>query len=124
MKDDLSDFAEPLHPVKLITPDHNPNHHIKNCADNYQLNDLGFEGATLFKRNGKCNLGSTDKYEDLYSMMIATSDNIYGPYTGRYESVPGNGGTNFFRAKNGDSFTCFFGDDQQAPGAKNQPSSK
>ena len=48
-------------------------------------------------------------------MMIATADNVYGPYTGRYESVPCNGGTNFFKAKNGDWFTCFFGDDSQAP---------
>jgi hypothetical protein len=48
-------------------------------------------------------------------MMIATSKNVYGPYTGRYEAVPCNGGTNFFKAKNGDWFTCFFGDDRQAP---------
>jgi hypothetical protein len=115
MKDDLSDFAEPLRPVELLTPDHDPKHHISNCAVNNHLNDLGFEGATLFKYKGRYYLGSTDKYNDRYSMMIATSDNVYGPYTGRYESVPCNGGTNFFKAKNGDWFTCFFGDDSQAP---------
>lgn len=115
MKDDLSDFAEPLRPIVLINPDTISQHHINNCQKNYQCKDLGFEGATLFKRNGIYYLGSTDKYNDRYSMMIATSANVYGPYTGRYEAVPCNGGTNFFKAKNGDWFTCFFGDDQQAP---------
>ncbi len=115
MKDDLSDFAEPLREVKLLTPDEDSNHHIKSCQKGYQLKDIGFEGATLFKRAGKYYLGSTDKYEGRYSMMISMSDNIYGPYSGRYEVVPCNGGTNFFKAKNGDWFSCFFGDDIQAP---------
>lgn len=115
MKDDLSDFAELPHPIQIITPDTTDNHHIKSCQVNYQNKDLGFEGATLFKRNGIYYLGSTDKYENRYSMMIATSKNIYGPYVGRYEAIPCNGGTNFFKSKNGDWFTCFFGDDKQAP---------
>ena len=115
MNDDLSDFAEQPSRIEIIDPDTSVNHHIKNCQLNYKNKDLGFEGATLFKRNGIYYLGSTDKYEDRYSMMIATSKNIYGPYTGRYEAVPCNGGTNFFQAKNGDWFTCFFGDDIQAP---------
>ncbi len=115
MKDDLSDFAEEPHTIQIIEPDTAKDHHIKNCVANYQCKDLGFEGATLFKRNGIYYLGSTDKYEDRYSMMIATSKNIYGPYTGRYEAAPCNGGTNFFKTKNGEWFTCFFGDDKQAP---------
>lgn len=115
MKDDLSDFAEEPHPIQIVEPDTAKNHHIKSCQANYQNKDLGFEGATLFKRNGIYYLGSTDKYEDRYSMMMATSKNIYGPYEGRYEAIPCNGGTNFFKAKNGDWFTCFFGDDAQAP---------
>jgi hypothetical protein len=115
MKDDLSDFAEQPHLIQITLPDTCINHHIKNCIANYKCNDLGFEGATLFKRNGIYYLGSTDKFEGRYSMMIATSTNIYGPYASRYEAVPCNGGTNFFRAKNGDWFTCFFGDDKQAP---------
>ena len=115
MKDDLSDFAEPLRPIVLLNPDTVSTNHISNCKKNYNCKDLGFEGATLFKRNGIYYLGSTDKYNDRYSMMMATSNNVYGPYTGRYEAVPCNGGTNFFKAKNGDWFTCFFGDDKQAP---------
>jgi len=114
MKDDMSGFAEDPHPVTLLQPDTIPQHHINNCSRNL-YNDLGFEGTTLFKRNGTYYLGVTDKFEGRYSMMIATSKTIYGPYTGRYEAVPCNGGTNFFMSKNGDWFTCFFGDDSQAP---------
>ena len=115
MKDDLSGFAEPLRPIKILNPDIDTSLHIKSCRDRYQMKDLGFEGATLFKRNGIYYLGVTDKYNDRYSMLIATSRNIYGPYTGRYEPVPCNGGTNFFKAKDGSWYSCFFGDDQQAP---------
>lgn len=115
MKDDLSDFAEPLRDIVLLTPDTISSNHIAACKTNFNCKDIGFEGATLFKRNGIYYLGSTDKYKDRYSMMICTSKNIYGPYSGRYEAAPCNGGTNFFKAKNGDWFTCFFGDDQQSP---------
>lgn len=115
MKDDLSDFAEPIHPVLLNDPDLNSENHSKGCLKKTGNKDLGFEGATLFKRNGIYYLGSTDNYKGRYSMMLSTSHNIYGPYTGRFEAVPSNGGTNFFKAKNGDWFTCFFGDDKQAP---------
>ncbi|MDP4186864.1 MAG: family 43 glycosylhydrolase [Bacteroidota bacterium] len=114
MKDDLSDFAEPLHHITLSDPDTALCHHSKACSSK-GYRDLGFEGATLFKHNGKYYLGSTDKYEGRYSIMLVMSDDIYGPYTGRYESVPCNGGTGFFEAENGDWFTCFFGDDSQAP---------
>lgn len=111
MKDDLSGFAEPLRSIKLLHPDMDSTKHIKGRS----LKQLGFEGATLFKANGKYYLGSTDKYEGRYSICLAISNNIYGPYDKRHESVPCNGGTGFFKAKNGDWYSCFFGDDSQAP---------
>lgn len=76
--------------ILLQNPDTNPSKYISNCKVNYECKDLGFEGATLFKRNGIYYLGSTDKYNDRYSMMIATSKNVYGSYTGRYEAVLSN----------------------------------
>jgi len=115
MKDDLSDFAEPLHPIVFETPVVDSTKHLVGFCKKNGYVDIGFEGATLFKRNGIYYLGVTDKTDDRYSMMIATSKNVYGPYRGRYEPVPCNGGTNFFKAKNGDWFSCFFGDDSQAP---------
>lgn len=109
MKDDLSGFAEPLRPVVLNDPDHDPDTHFRGT------NSLGYEGATLFKANGKYYLGSTDHYHDRYSMCLAVSDSVYGPYTMRHESVPCNGGGNFFKGKDAHWYTTFFGDDESAP---------
>ena len=115
MKDDLSDFAEPLRTVTFTTPQLDSTKHLSAFCKKGGFTDIGFEGVTLFKRGSKYYLGVTDKTDDRYSMMISMSDNIYGPYSGRYEPVPCNGGTNFFKAKNGDWYSCFFGDDSQAP---------
>ncbi len=109
MKDDLSDFAEPLRPVKLADPVYDP------ATRRDKFNDFGFEGATIFKANGKYYFGSTDKYHGRYSMCMGISDNIYGPYHMRHETVPCNGGSNFFKAKDGYWYTGLFGDDSQAP---------
>ena len=112
MKDDLSGFdGDPIQ-VELINPTKDPT--LRRDTGN-KKDQLGFEGATLFKRNGIYYLGSTDKYKGRYSMCLAMSTNIKGPYSNRHESVPCNGGTKFFKAKNGDWFTCFFGDDNNAP---------
>jgi hypothetical protein len=50
-----------------------------------------------------------------YSMCLAVSDKIYGPYRMRHESVPCTGGTGFFKANDGHWYTSFFGDDSSAP---------
>ena len=115
LKDDLSDFAEPLRAVKFNSPQIDSTLHSVSACKKEGFVDLGYEGVTIFKRNGIYYMGSTDHFKGRYSMMIATSTNIYGPYAGRYEPVPCNGGTNFFKDKNGDWFSCLFGDDNQAP---------
>lgn len=109
LKDDLSGFAETPRSVELIHGEYDP------ATQRDRDSPLGFEGATLFKANGRYYLGSTDKFHDRYSMCVAISDNIYGPYRMRHETVPCNGGTNFFRAKDGFWYTTFFGDDPHAP---------
>ena len=109
LKDDLSDFAEPSREIKLSDPVYDP-------ATRRDLGkDFGFEGATMFKANGKYYYGSTDKVHGRYSMCMGISDNIYGPYKMRHETVPCNGGSNFFKAKDGHWYTSLFGDDNQAP---------
>jgi hypothetical protein len=115
MKDDLSGFAEPLRGVSLLSPDHNPAHHHPICIPKLGLNDIGFEGATIFKRNGNYYLGSTDIYDGRYTMMLAISDHVYGPYRMRHATIACNGGTGFFKAKDGYWYTSIFGDDAQAP---------
>jgi beta-xylosidase len=114
MKDDLSDFAEPLHTVVLQNPDHDSTHHAAKCMKRGS-NDLCHEGAVLFKANGKYYLGGADDYQGRYSTCVAMSDNIYGPYINRHETVPCGGGTNFFKDKNGNWWSCFFGNDDQSP---------
>ena len=115
MKDDLSDFAEPPRPVTLLHTDHDPARHSKVFCKRTNYQDLGFEGATLFKANGIYFLGVTDLVDGHYTMCLATSKSIHGPYEGRQCPVPGNGGTGFFQDKAGHWFTSYFGDDTMAP---------
>lgn len=114
MKDDMSGFEGELHPITLQDPDHNPGHHTAKCRGR-GMNDLGHEGAVLFKANGKYYLGAADDYEGRYSTCLAVSDSIFGPYSGRHESVPCAGGTNFFKDKNGNWWSAYFGNDSQSP---------
>jgi len=44
-----------------------------------------------------------------YDVVIATADNIYGPYSKRYTSVIGAGHNNFFRDKDGNWWATMFG---------------
>lgn len=112
----LSGLEDSLHTIELSTPDLNPSlHNPKFCKSLFQYKDLGYEGATLFKRNGKYYFAVTDRYQGRYSLCIATSESIYGPYRNRYEPVPCNGSGNFFKAKDGYWYSSLFGDDRQAP---------
>ena len=114
MKDDLSDIAEPFHPITLSNPDHEPTHHAARC-EKRGMNDFGTEGAVLFKANGKYYLGAADDYQGRYSSCVAVSDNIYGPYHDRQETVPCGGGTGFFKDKKDNWWCSYFGNDSQSP---------
>ena len=114
LKDDLSGFAEDFHAVSLANPDHTPSHHAAKCVGRGS-NDLGTEGAVLFKADGRYYLGAADEYEGRYSTCLAMSENIYGPYTMRHEAVPCAGGTGFFQDSSGGWWTSFFGNDTQSP---------
>jgi beta-xylosidase len=114
LKDDLSGLAEDWHPIVLADPDHTPSHHADKCTPRGS-NDLGTEGAVLFKANGRYYLGAADSYEGRYSTCLAMSDNIYGPYHSRHEPVPCGGGTGFFQDKSGGWWSSFFGNDSQSP---------
>jgi hypothetical protein len=114
LKDDLSGLAEDWHPVTLSNPDHTPPHHAARC-EGRGMNDLGTEGAVLFKANGIYYLGAADEYEGRYSTCTAMSETIYGPYRTRHEPVPCGGGTGFFQDASGGWWSSFFGNDTQAP---------
>ena len=115
MKPDMSGMAEePRFPV-LLEPDTVASHHAPSCSKRRACNDIGHEGATMFKRNGLYYLTAADAYEGRYSSMVAISENIYGPYRMRHEAVPCGGGTGYFQDHEGQWWCCFFGNDAQAP---------
>jgi beta-xylosidase len=114
MKPDLSGFAGDFRRVVLVDPDHNPAHHAEKCVGR-GMNDLGHEGATLFKADGRYYLGAADSYEGRYSTCLGIADNVYGPYRSRHESAPCAGGTGFFKDKEGKWWTSYFGNDSQSP---------
>lgn len=113
MKDDMSGFDGPFRNLRFDDPDHNPRHHAAKCEPR-GMNDLGHEGAVLFKRNGIYYLGAADDYEGRYSTCLAMSKNIYGPYRKRHESIPCGGGTGFFKDKEGNWWCSYFGNDSQS----------
>lgn len=113
IKPDFSAFAGDWQPTQLAEPDTNPDHHARKDAEG--LGKIGFEGATLFKRNGQYYLGAVDKYYGRYSFAFAVADHITGPYRMRHEAVPCCGGGNIFRDHQGRWWQTFFGNDKFSP---------
>lgn len=113
LNSDMDDFEDDWHVVTLLEPDTIAKHHASSCQKR-QFKDLGHEGVVMFKHDGKYYLGAADTYEGRYSTCLAVSDNIYGPYHLRHESIPCGGGTGFFEDKEGNWWCSFFGNDSQA----------
>ena len=98
MKDDMSGLAgDP----KLLTPANAP--------------QVGFEGAFIFKADGKYHLCCADFINGDYHCMSATSDSLMGPYGDRYCAVPHGGHNMFFRDFDGNWWSTIFGSDPSAP---------
>jgi hypothetical protein len=98
MKDDMSGLAEE---PKLIVPANGPY--------------VGFEGAFLFKANGRYHLAAADFAFGDYECYVASSDKIYGPYGDRYVALPHGGHNMFFQDKDKNWWSAFFGNDVHAP---------
>ena len=111
MKDDMSDLAEPV--VKLKETSYNPEPYI--------------EGAFIFKHDNKYHLvqaiwshklpDGTESYcpekDDnktrySYDCIIAVADNVYGPYSERYNAITGGGHNNLFKDKAGEWWATIF----------------
>jgi len=113
LKNDLSGFDGDWKDIE-IEPVHDPDQHAEKCVGR-GMNDLGHEGAVLFKANGLYYLGAADNPQGRYSTMLAISESVFGPYRMRHESVPCGGGTGFFRDKTGAWWSAYFGNDDQSP---------
>lgn len=113
MKPDMSGFAEEL--KTIIESKYNPEPYI--------------EGAFIMKHNGKYHLiqaiwshrlaDGTDTYLEIpgktnkdtrysYDCVIATSDNVYGPYAKRYNAITGGGHNNLFQDQSGNWWATMF----------------
>ena len=106
LKDDMTELAEP---PRLLVPA-NGRH-------------VGFEGAFLFKANGRYHLiaaefndvpGDPEKRR-VYDCMAASSEKIDGPYTDRYLAIPHGGHNMIFRDLQGRWWSTFFGNDAFSP---------
>ena len=99
MKPDMSGIAEPF----------------RHLASATSGREVGFEGVSMFKDKGRYFLNAADFVQGEYHTYTASSENIYGPYTERYLSVPHAGHNNFFRDKQGRLWATYFGNDRHVP---------
>ena len=80
---------------------------------------VGFEGAFVFKANNQYHLvcaefiGHGD--DQRYHCVVASSDNLLGPYGERYIAIPHGGHNMVFEDKDGNLRATFFGNDPGAP---------
>lgn len=118
LKPDMSGLAGPHRWLKTTTPDPNPRHHSGLCAGIFGTNSfdhVGFEGAFLLKRSGTYYLSCAESYQGRYTCMVATSTNLFGPYSARYEALPHAGHNMFFQDAAGRWWSTYFGSDDRAP---------
>lgn len=102
LKDDMSGLAED---PRLLTPTN--------------FKHVGFEGAFITKANGRYHLMCAEfnprDGNKAYDCMVASADNIYGPYGDRYLALPHAGHNMLFKDLQGQWWATFFGHDPKAP---------
>jgi xylan 1,4-beta-xylosidase len=115
LNDDLTALASEPVEVACNPPDSEPSrHHVNHCR-NYT--HVGFEGAFLFKANGKYHMACAERTDGdgRYSCFIADADSLAGPWGPRYLAVPCGGHNVFFQDKAGQWYSTIFGNDKDAP---------
>lgn len=116
LNDDLTGLAETPVRLRCEPADRDSEHHHPNRPCNEREWDhIGYEGAALFKRNGRYYLSGAERYYERYHCMVAEAEIIRGPYGARYVGVPYAGHNNFFRDRDGNWWATIFGNDKQAP---------
>lgn len=120
LKADMSGPAEPIRKLTLSVPDPDPTHHSHLCKMIHgpeSFDHIGYEGAFLFKINHTYILSAADEFDGKYTCWIATSKNIYGPYSARYPAIPYGGHNMFFKDIEGQWWsTIFNGPIRERPG--------
>ena len=98
LKEDMTALAEEPHLLKPANAE-----------------QVGFEGAFIFKANGRYYLSCADFAKDEYHCMAASADKLMGPYGDRYLAIPHGGHNMFFQDKAGAWWSTLFGNDPNAP---------
>jgi xylan 1,4-beta-xylosidase len=99
MKDDMSGLAEQ---PRLL--------HTKEGSQ------VGFEGAFVFKANGRYHLLCADFTNDRqYHCMAASSEKLEGPYGSRYLAIPHGGHNMVFQDRAGQFWSTMFGNSGTSP---------
>lgn len=118
MKDDLSGFAGAGVDVQIEPAS------LARAKEFGKGQSAAFEGASLFKRDGKYYLGGAIFIGGIdratgrngrYSSAIMISENIHGPYRQWHEAVACGGGGNYFQDDAGRWFCTYFGNDEASP---------
>ena len=109
MKDDLSDIAEPYTKIKetpynpepyiegVYVVRHDKKYHLMQTVWSVKQSDDTYS----FLRKGNKNLNS-------YDVVVAESDNIYGPYGERYPAIMAGGHNNLFQDRDGKWWSTTF----------------
>jgi xylan 1,4-beta-xylosidase len=111
LKPDLSGPAEAMRKLRLVTPDPDPSHHSGLCPMIHGTNSfdhIGYEGAFLLKISDTYILCGSDHFQGKYTCWIATSKQLYGPYSARYPAIPDGGHNMFFKDKDGRWWSTIF----------------
>ena len=112
LKDDLSGYAEEWKPIAFEPAQCIVARDRARCLRGE--NTLGYEGATMFRKDGLYYLGAVGNVEGRYSFVFAVSEALHGPYRMRHEAAPCAGGGNVFKDKQGQWWSTFFGNDEQS----------
>ena len=76
---------------------------------------MGFEAAFVFKIKGRYYLSCAEFINDEYHCMVASADSLAGPWSDRTLAIPHGGHNMFFKDKDGQWWSTFFGNDKNAP---------
>lgn len=111
MKDDMSDLAEPI--VRMKEQNYTPEPYVEGAfilkdENKYHLIQAIWSHRLPDGTETYCPEKDENKNRYSYDCIIATADNVYGPYSERYNAITGGGHNNLFKDKDGEWWATIF----------------
>ena len=111
MKPDMSGLAEPV--VRIKEQSYSPEPYIEGAFifkhdDKYHLVQAIWSHRLPDGTETYCPESDDNKTRYSYDCIIASADNIYGPYSERYNAITGGGHNNLFKDKDGNWWATIF----------------